>query len=348
MAAYLARGNKMFAMSHQTEPLPLAQAFNFLQGKPIYASIYTNGTVSASIHNYVYRSQVRAIENLNYWDFLATQEMYRDKDHREMEDLNSSSDDESLQSPTTSVYRFTKDHPSHKTHGHKRRNRDVWPRIVGHRLPDIAAIEGNIEDSTSPGQLHDKRESYAQGALVMFLPFRKLSDLLIDNESWWDAYIRHKYLLLSNVRVRNILRNIQNYYETFCRINPHLAESEFSNVTDGNDEDVMDDIELDESPFDQLDEHLIDYTAYLDACDPNANSPVFEPFADEFVVGLKNLPSAPLRLSQQTTSVTISTDSALAACNKLPSSKSRQPFSLPGRERTDQLCDTSPGENFQK
>ena len=59
MAAYLARGNRLFAVSHQTEPLPLSQAIHFLQGELIYTSIYANGTVSASIHNYVYRNHAR-------------------------------------------------------------------------------------------------------------------------------------------------------------------------------------------------------------------------------------------------------------------------------------------------
>ena len=59
MAAYLARGNRLFAVSHQTEPLPLSQAIHFLQGVLIYTSIYANGTVSASIHNYEYRNHAR-------------------------------------------------------------------------------------------------------------------------------------------------------------------------------------------------------------------------------------------------------------------------------------------------
>ena len=218
----------------------------------------------------------------------------------------------------------------------------MWPKLLGPRLPDTAALDSTVEGSNSTGELYDKRKSYAQAALVMFLPFQKLSDILNENKSWWDADNRQKHLLQNNVYVRNILRNMQNYYETFCKINPHLAESAFGNVNrDENDEDVIDDIELDDNPFGQLDENLIDYTAYLDACDSNENIPVFEPFTDEFVVGLQNLPSAPLRISQQKTSVTITTKSAIVACNKLPSFKSKQPFSLPGREHTDLLNETS-------
>jgi hypothetical protein len=77
MAAYCARGNKIFEMSHTTVALPLEQAVSFLSGQKISASINKFGTVYATINDYVYRSSAVEIDNLNYWEYLSSHEMCR-------------------------------------------------------------------------------------------------------------------------------------------------------------------------------------------------------------------------------------------------------------------------------
>ena len=119
-----------------------------------------------------------------------------------------------------------------------------------------------------------------------------------------------------------VLRNMQNYYETFCRINPEVTDDEFRNMSD--EEDGV-------SPFDYIDEQLIDHNSYL--VDQNASNAMettllFEPFTDEFVTGLQNSP--PIRLSTQSGVADIPYVDAIAAGNKLSTNQQTEAFQLPG------------------
>ncbi len=75
LAAFAARNNKVFEMSHETAVLPLIQAKAFLRGQPLRASISKGGLVLATIYDYVFRSKSDPIINgINYWSFVSTQE----------------------------------------------------------------------------------------------------------------------------------------------------------------------------------------------------------------------------------------------------------------------------------
>lgn len=76
LAAYGARDDKIFAMSHPTAPLPLLQGKAYLLGKPLRASISKEGVILATIYDYVFRttSDLR-IQNMNFWNFTGTQEI---------------------------------------------------------------------------------------------------------------------------------------------------------------------------------------------------------------------------------------------------------------------------------
>lgn len=75
LAAFAARNNNIFEMSHNTAPLPLNQAKAFLTDKPLRASFSKKGVVLATIYDYVYRTKLESrLSNMNYWMFTATQE----------------------------------------------------------------------------------------------------------------------------------------------------------------------------------------------------------------------------------------------------------------------------------
>ena len=69
------------------------------------------------------------------------------------------------------VFPFEKEHPQHKTRGLRKRKNRRWPRYTSKRLPNLSQLEEDINSAEVNGQ----RESYAQGALIMFHPFRNLS-----------------------------------------------------------------------------------------------------------------------------------------------------------------------------
>ncbi|KZS10436.1 Replication a kda dna-binding subunit-like protein [Daphnia magna] len=76
----------------------------------------------------------------------------------------------------------------------------------------------------------EKRELYAQGALIMFIPFLTLSYFVKDSDrNWWAAYLRNKLQLAKDVKSMTILGNIQNYYESFYRSGINSREPEFPN-----------------------------------------------------------------------------------------------------------------------
>lgn len=60
-------------MSHKTVSLPIAQAKAYLEGKRLRASRSKQGTVMATIYDYVFRTKIDAsVDNMNYWTFVST------------------------------------------------------------------------------------------------------------------------------------------------------------------------------------------------------------------------------------------------------------------------------------
>jgi ribosomal protein L32 len=57
LAAFALLGNNIFAMSHQTAPLPLTQAIGYLEKQNINATFTRFGEVKATIHDYVFLIQ---------------------------------------------------------------------------------------------------------------------------------------------------------------------------------------------------------------------------------------------------------------------------------------------------
>lgn len=105
-------------------------------------------------------------------------------------------------------------HPQYGIRGHCRREVNAWVIYLAKRVPDIASIS---ENSTLPTEeLKAAQEEYGKDVLVMFYPFRKLSDIFDSESSWWDSYLTRRDNILKNTKSATILGNMQNYYDTFC------------------------------------------------------------------------------------------------------------------------------------
>ena len=81
LAAFAARGNLLFDMSHKTAVLPLTQTLAFLQAEPIQTSINTKGQVFSVIYDYVYRN--RSFEDMNFWTFVASHKIVKRSDDQD-------------------------------------------------------------------------------------------------------------------------------------------------------------------------------------------------------------------------------------------------------------------------
>ena len=97
LVSFVARGNKIFSMSCKTVVLPLKQMLEFLQGRPIVASVDPSGRVICTAHDYVFRNRtVPGWEKINFWFYSATYEVAKlDED----KSVQSSQDQPSPSSP---------------------------------------------------------------------------------------------------------------------------------------------------------------------------------------------------------------------------------------------------------
>ncbi len=129
---------------------------------------------------------------------------------------------------------FEKGHPRRKTTGHRVRKTERWPKYSAKRLPNVADLAENSSIPEDEKLL--KREEYAQGALIMFYPFRELKgkslrikkifkklksngtllDLLDEGKTWWQSFMMRKNVIYNNTKSLETLNSIQNYYESFC------------------------------------------------------------------------------------------------------------------------------------
>ena len=188
-------------MSHETATFPLMQALGFLQNQVIKATISQKGVVRPTIYDYIFRSNDPFYEQMHYWKFISTQEFCKTRNSTDQKrnSENESEDETDAEvdvSRARSIHNFLPGHPQADSSGHRNRTRKAWPKYSGRRLPDI----DDLLDSSDilEKEKDEKRRYYAQGILVMFVPFRQLSDLLMEDETWWEAYLRQEESLFED------------------------------------------------------------------------------------------------------------------------------------------------------
>ena len=90
LAAFAARGNLIFDMSHATAVLPLTQTVAYLQENPIFSSKNNKGHKFSTIHDCVYRNQL--FEEMNFWTFTSSHKIVSNKSNGEfLDDANDES-----------------------------------------------------------------------------------------------------------------------------------------------------------------------------------------------------------------------------------------------------------------
>lgn len=223
-----------------------------------------------------------------------------------------------------SVSPYMKGHPLHGSHGHVRRAQKTWPKYIGKRLPDLRDLSS--VSALSEEEKQESRDTYAQGVLVLFHPFRILSDIYDAESSWWESYQKRKSFLESNDSTRTTLRNFQNFYESFCR----------SSVCDGVEEDEstgFDSFDVDENVVDlsHLDEELVSGHFPVDVAFPLAMDP--------FVARIMEFSDCPLSLSVESGVEYLRNEDCVVAMRKIKAASVAGGFMLPGR-RAELLCST--------
>ena len=169
LASYLTRHQSRFLFSHEFQWCPLRDLHTLLSGGNINASIsynYNQPFFQVSAMHYLCRPA--QLENISVYDFYSKYETVRQ---------SSKNRDNLLQFITTTD--FT--HPSFSTKT-GRHMQGVWlkenialPQIFQYDFPDTATFQGDILDDAQP--ISDNMEQYAKHALLLFLPFRVITDL---------------------------------------------------------------------------------------------------------------------------------------------------------------------------
>ena len=172
-----------------------------------------------------------------------------------------------------------------------------------------------------------KRKLYAQGALIMFKPFRTLSDLYEPCvRHWWAAYLNYRPTLEEDHESMLILGNMQNYYESFCRTGKNAAEPEFPNdvnVIRDRHEHTEDDAW--NPALDLLEgEDPLNGAEVTSEDDQSVTSPL--------VVKLTTMHDSLFTLTPPNLlGATVTVDQAKIAVSQLPKKKTGGLFTLPGR-----------------
>ena len=248
-----------------------------------------------------------------FMSFLLADE---DIDHSE----NELEDEEAFTEPKSgrTQHRFQPGHPLKETHGHQKRTHVFLTKFIGKRLPDL--LDLHESSSLDEADRAENREYYGQAVLILFYPFRCVEDLRSESQSWWEAFLEKEETLLSDPVTCDILQNLQDWHESFCRSGrkeePDLEE-EFEHDDGEENEDIEEDT-LMHLPEDEENE--------LDDVDLGTSKEFLEALAS---LGLSN----PLKLKPQPEKkITISPADVQKAIQDMPKRRSRNAFVLPGRE----------------
>ena len=283
LAAFVLRGNLIFEMSHKSAVLPLTQAIAYLTCEEMYATVNRFGEVKATTHDYVFRSdQSEIVENMNFWNFIKTQEICKLHPNTKFQAVDDFSE-EPKPVKGRPISRFSNGHPLQETLGHRTRTVIHWPKYLAKRIPDLNDL--GDDSFLLPEEREEKRSEYAKCVLTMFVPFRDMSDLVMEGESWWEAYNRQKIYLYSNKTTKQVIDSMQNFYESFCRPTPD-PETEIVGLTDTHLQDLFEeDNENVDNIFESTDMTEIELCEEKDLISP-----------DPFVTALAALPQNPLDL----------------------------------------------------
>ena len=316
MAAYLLDGGKTFVFSHQFVRIPLAQGIALINDQPLTARLDSDGLCTATSLDYKYRP--RELESQSWWNFMQnfksvpiTKKVRRVDEEVEKDSTHSTSSegvsDESEDDPVDeecakSTEKVAPSPPMHRAKpllflsGHPRAAKIKLikckhprvPSMSGKRLPDLSVLISNQDADDSDGKLYLNRERYAQSVLLMFVPWRSKTDLLIDTHdtSWWDALMRiGGGEALSNLTndARNILRNMQAYFDTESSFNADTTEGEGASKRHSHG------MKSDESESDGNNEDDTDIVAYALADELDKMAQAKKEQDDVIVAGFKNL-----------------------------------------------------------
>lgn len=173
------------------------------------------------------------------------------------------------------------------------------------------------DDSNLPtDERNEYRETYGKSVLLMFRPFRTLNDLRNINETWWNAYLRQKEIILSNKTAKTVLENMQNFYESIVQSGDKTESMRIPNIANSaNDEGG--EYNADDETDDDI-ENVTDLAAEEpeNSCLLKKERPL-----DPFVQKMSTYSQNPLQTNQKISGTEITIQNALDAVSQLKVTK---------------------------
>ena len=181
MASYLTRNNSRFIFSHKTVWIPLRDMASILKGDTINSSIkfnYKTPFFECIALDYICRPN--SLEKICAFDFLEQYEVVR----------TTPKNKDDLKYFNNTYFQHPSYQPRKKSfsQGVQRRNIKRLAKIYQYDFPDTANFNGNILNLST--RISDDTEKYSQNVLLLFLPFRKQTDL-----KFLDSYIQKLHLI---------------------------------------------------------------------------------------------------------------------------------------------------------
>ena len=202
MAAYLVRNQSRFRCSHKFKYVPIREIIDLMIGtndENVNMSITSDEQgcflTNDSLH---YLHRPNKLNDVCLFDFCEQFETIRsDKPHQSK--------------PNDGTYCIDDiEHPGHGRQKCRERSEKVLPQFSHWALPDASSFGGSLWEISYP--VNTSVEKYCQAVLVLFHPFRELSDLTIRNS--YFLKFRNVYKGYVPCDVRNILTNVQMFYNS--------------------------------------------------------------------------------------------------------------------------------------
>jgi hypothetical protein len=254
MASYLTRHKSRFIMSHEFIWCPYRDIEALLKNEQTSASILYNGdTPFFQCYALHYLCRPLQLESVNAYDFFTQYEVIRSK--RDNEDQ------------LLPFHNGLWQHPSYQQNGNRflqgvrQRSKEHLLTVFQCDFPNSAEFEGPIMSLDSV--ITEAMESYSKLALLLFLPYRSLNDILIDGsytrkfrEAYWTGLIREKdKIFLQNIQdVRSNCSCISKLEDDLQR-NTVAYQSQRQLFDDQSIDNITDDESNEEPNSEQLD-HL--------------------------------------------------------------------------------------------
>lgn len=228
----------MFRFSHYHDrhtTIPVKQGIAFVEGQPVNGRIIRGGVWCNAVLDYVARPVGEMFDAMSWYDYIKYYEVVPIASRKSADSSgfgsiaggNADVVDLSVGAaaggmplkkkrgrPARISYPLSGTlHPKRATHVVVKRTKDVMVTVSGARLGNELKLVDMSEAEFDAVTIAREREEFASRVLAMFKSFRSMSDLRSLDESYWQAFMRQRSMMIArDLTMSRYLHNAQSYY----------------------------------------------------------------------------------------------------------------------------------------